>query len=64
MRRRWSASPFQNALEQVFKTIQRANKYIDENAPWELAKDRRQPGAAGYGDVSICWRPSASALRC
>ena len=30
---------FQNALEQVFKTIQRANKYIDENAPWALAKE-------------------------
>ena len=23
----------------MFKTIQRANKYIDENAPWTLAKD-------------------------
>ena len=30
---------FQNALEQIFKTIQRANKYIDETAPWTLAKD-------------------------
>ena len=30
---------FQNALEQIFKTIQRANKYIDENAPWTMAKD-------------------------
>ena len=30
---------FQNVLEQIFKTIQRANKYIDENAPWTLAKD-------------------------
>ncbi|MCR5826569.1 MAG: methionine--tRNA ligase [Oscillospiraceae bacterium] len=30
---------FQNALEDVFKTIQRANKYIDETAPWVLAKD-------------------------
>ena len=30
---------FQNALEDVFKVIQRANKYIDENAPWALAKD-------------------------
>ena len=29
---------FQNALEQVFRTLQRANKYIDENAPWPLAK--------------------------
>ena len=30
---------FQNALEAVFKSIQRANKYIDETAPWALAKD-------------------------
>ena len=30
---------FQNALEVVFKCIQRANKYIDETAPWTLAKD-------------------------
>ena len=36
---------FQNALEQVFKTIQRANKYIDENAPWALAKDMEANGA-------------------
>lgn len=27
------------ALEEVFKLIQRANKYIDETAPWLLAKD-------------------------
>ncbi len=27
------------ALEEIFKVIQRANKYIDENAPWALAKD-------------------------
>ena len=27
------------ALEVVFKLIQRANKYIDETAPWVLAKD-------------------------
>ena len=33
------AYQFQNALEEVFKVIQRANKYIDENAPWTLAKD-------------------------
>ena len=29
---------FQNALAEVFKVISRANKYIDENAPWMLAK--------------------------
>ena len=27
------------ALEEVFKLIQRANKYIDETAPWILARD-------------------------
>ena len=30
---------FQNALSEVFKVISRANKYIDENAPWVLAKN-------------------------
>ena len=33
------AYQFQNALAEVFKVISRANKYIDENAPWVLAKD-------------------------
>ncbi|WP_251445545.1 methionine--tRNA ligase [Vermiculatibacterium agrestimuris] len=27
------------ALEEVFQVVARANKYIDENAPWVLAKD-------------------------
>ncbi len=29
----------QNALNEIFKVLSRANKYIDENAPWVLAKD-------------------------
>ena len=33
---------FQNALMEVFKLIGRANKYIDENKPWLLAKDESQ----------------------
>jgi len=36
---------FQNALAEVFKVISRANKYIDENAPWVLAKDMEANGA-------------------
>ncbi len=36
---------FQNALEEIFKVIQRSNKYIDENAPWALAKDMEANGA-------------------
>ena len=30
---------FQNGLAEVFKVVSRANKYIDETAPWALAKD-------------------------
>ena len=33
------------ALEEVFAVIQRANKYIDENAPWTLAKDMEANGS-------------------
>ena len=33
-----------NALAEIFKVIQRANKYIDENAPWTLAKDMEANG--------------------
>ena len=29
----------QNALIEIFKVVSRANKYIDETAPWILAKD-------------------------
>ncbi len=36
---------FQNALAEIFKVISRANKYIDENAPWVLAKDMEANGA-------------------
>ena len=30
---------FQSALSEIFAVIARANKYIDENAPWSLAKN-------------------------
>ena len=30
---------FHNALAEIFKVSSRANKYIDETAPWALAKD-------------------------
>ncbi len=36
---------FQDALAEIFKLIDRANKYIDENAPWVLAKDMEANGA-------------------
>ena len=29
----------QNAIAEIFKVLSRANKYIDENMPWVLAKD-------------------------
>jgi methionyl-tRNA synthetase len=36
---------FQNALAEIFNVISRANKYIDENTPWVLAKDMEANGA-------------------
>ena len=36
---------FQDALAEVFKVVARANKYIDETAPWALAKDMEANGA-------------------
>ncbi|NBI10208.1 methionine--tRNA ligase [Colidextribacter sp. OB.20] len=36
---------FQNGLAEIFKVIDRANKYIDENAPWVLAKDMEANGS-------------------
>ena len=39
---------FQSALTEIFKVTSRANKYIDETAPWTLAKDEsRRPRLAG-----------------
>jgi methionyl-tRNA synthetase len=39
---------FQQALQEVFKVLSRANKYIDETAPWVLAKDpEKQARLAG-----------------
>jgi len=39
---------FQQALQEVFKVLSRANKYIDETAPWALAKDEsRLPRLGG-----------------
>ena len=51
---------FQNALDEIFKLIARANKYIDETAPWVLAKDeakRERLAAVMYNlleTVRIC----------
>ncbi len=36
---------FQNALAEIFNVISYANKYIDENTPWVLAKDMDANGA-------------------
>ena len=36
-----------DALESIFNMLRRANKYIDETAPWALAKDERQKARLG-----------------
>ncbi len=42
---RWETFAPHNALAEVFKVIQRQQVYIDENAPWPLAKDMEANGA-------------------
>ena len=52
---------FQNALIEVFRVISRANKYIDETAPWVLAKDEaNKPRLA----TVLCWNVCAFPLLC
>jgi len=41
-RKNMESFTFQEALVEVFRVISRANKYIDETAPWVLAKDETQ----------------------
>ena len=45
----------QNGLDEVFKVIDRANKYIDETAPWALGKDenKRERLAAVLYNLSL-----------
>lgn len=55
---------FQNGLMEVFKVIGRANKYIDENKPWVLAKDEAQKGRLAHVLYNLleCVRISAVLL--
>lgn len=44
------------ALQEIFRTIQRANKYIDETTPWILAKDetkRKRLGTVLYNLTEV-----------
>ncbi len=36
-----------DAIDEIFVLLRRANKYIDENAPWALAKDEKAQGRLG-----------------
>lgn len=55
---------FQDALMEVFKLIGRANKYIDENKPWALAKDETQQARLAHVLYNLleCVRISAVLL--
>ena len=50
-----------DALAEIFRLVQRANKYIDENAPWILAKDESRRGRLGtvLYHLSACIRIAA-----
>lgn len=56
------------ALTEIFRVVQRANKYIDETTPWVLAKDKENPASmARLGTVlynlAECIRISAVMLK-
>lgn len=51
------AYQLQNGIGEVFRLVSRANKYIDETAPWVLAKDENmKPRLAGvmYNLLEVC----------
>ena len=54
-----------DALAEIFRLVQRANKYIDENAPWILAKDESRRGRLGtvLYHLSECIRIAAILLK-
>ena len=56
-----------DALVEIFKLIQRANKYIDETTPWILAKQQDEASKVRLGTVmynlSECIRISAVMLK-
>ena len=55
-----------NALAEIFKVISRANKYIDETAPWVLAKDESKKArlAAVLYNLLEAIRISTTLLSC
>ncbi|MBR2969232.1 MAG: methionine--tRNA ligase [Clostridia bacterium] len=56
-----------DALVEIFKLVQRANKYIDETTPWILAKQQDEASRARLGTVMYnlaeCIRISAIMLK-
>ncbi|MCQ2514902.1 MAG: methionine--tRNA ligase [Ruminococcus sp.] len=53
-----------NALAEIFKLVSRANKYIDETAPWVIAKDEAKKArlAAVLYNLLECIRIAATLL--
>ncbi|MCR4924909.1 MAG: methionine--tRNA ligase subunit beta, partial [Clostridiales bacterium] len=45
---------FSNALSAIWKLISRTNKYIDETAPWALAKDESQKNRLAAVMYNLC----------
>lgn len=43
-----------NAVQEIFKVVSRANKYIDETCPWVLAKDENQKDRLASVLYNLC----------
>lgn len=59
------AFDFSNALAEIWKLISRANKYIDETAPWVLSKDETKKNrlAAVMYNLVECLRIASELIR-
>ncbi|MDD2709769.1 MAG: methionine--tRNA ligase [Verrucomicrobiae bacterium] len=57
-RREMEGVSYGRALESLWRLVTRANRYVDENAPWKLAKDSAQ---AGRLDTVMYWLIQAGA---
>ncbi len=60
-----NAVDYPRALEAVWNIISRTNKYIDETAPWVLAKEDgdKEQLAVGYGHLAASLRVVAHMIQ-
>lgn len=63
--RQFDALQFDQAIEGVMAAVRKANKYISDTTPWQLAKDEAaEPGGGAGGRLDTVLNACVEALRC